>query len=75
MKKDKPIITRFNKNPILTSKDVPYPVATVHNAGIVKHNDRLHYAFQVSSAATGAPSSAGQTARMVFHLQFTPNPF
>jgi predicted GH43/DUF377 family glycosyl hydrolase len=39
MKKDKPIITRFKKNPILTSKDVPYPVATVHNAGIVKHND------------------------------------
>jgi predicted GH43/DUF377 family glycosyl hydrolase len=39
MKKDKPIITRFNKNPILTSKDVPYPVATVHNAGIVKHHD------------------------------------
>ena len=33
-----PVITRFNKNPILTRKDVPYPVATVHNAGIVKHN-------------------------------------
>jgi predicted GH43/DUF377 family glycosyl hydrolase len=46
MKTDKPIITRYKKNPILTSKDVPYPVATVHNAGIVKHNDRYIMLFR-----------------------------
>ncbi len=33
-----PIIKRYNKNPILTKDDVPYPVATVHNTGVVKHN-------------------------------------
>jgi predicted GH43/DUF377 family glycosyl hydrolase len=30
------LITRYIHNPILTKEDVPYPVATVHNAGIVK---------------------------------------
>ncbi|MCD6272098.1 MAG: glycoside hydrolase family 130 protein [Deltaproteobacteria bacterium] len=33
----KSIIKRYPKNPILTPDDVPYPVATVHNAGVVKH--------------------------------------
>ena len=46
MKTHDPIITRFKKNPILTRKDVPYPVATVHNAGIVKHNDRYIMLFR-----------------------------
>ncbi|MCH7774749.1 MAG: glycoside hydrolase family 130 protein [Bacteroidetes bacterium] len=32
------LVTRYDKNPILTKDDVPYPVATVHNAGVVKHN-------------------------------------
>ncbi len=31
------LIERYPDNPILTSKDVPYPVATVHNAAVVKH--------------------------------------
>ena len=31
------IVTRYKKNPILTKKDVPYPVETVHNSGMVKH--------------------------------------
>ena len=38
MNTQKPVVTRLNK-PILTRKDVPYPVATVHNAGVVKYND------------------------------------
>jgi predicted GH43/DUF377 family glycosyl hydrolase len=46
MKTYTPIITRFKKNPILTRRDVPYPVATVHNAGIVKHNDRYIMLFR-----------------------------
>ena len=41
-----PIIRRYEKNPILTKGDVPYPVATVHNAGIVKHNDRYIMLFR-----------------------------
>jgi len=31
------VINRYKNNPILTKKDVPYPVATVHNAGVIKH--------------------------------------
>ena len=41
-----PIVIRYEKNPILTKEDVPYPVATVHNAGIVKHNDRYIMLFR-----------------------------
>ena len=46
MKTHPPIIKRSNENPILTRRDVPYPVATVHNAGIVKHNDRYIMLFR-----------------------------
>jgi len=46
METHNPIIARFKNNPILTAKDVPYPVATVHNAGIVKHNDRYIMLFR-----------------------------
>jgi predicted GH43/DUF377 family glycosyl hydrolase len=35
------VITRYKNNPILTKEDVPYPVATVHNAGVIKYLD--HY--------------------------------
>lgn len=38
MKSD-PIVSRYEKNPILTPDDVPFPVDTVHNAGVVKHTD------------------------------------
>ncbi|MGQ1786287.1 MULTISPECIES: glycoside hydrolase family 130 protein [unclassified Saccharicrinis] len=31
------VIERYKNNPILTKDDVPYPVATVHNAAVVKH--------------------------------------
>ncbi len=46
MKTTLPIVTRCVKNPILTRKDVPYPVATVHNAGMVKHDDRYIMLFR-----------------------------
>jgi predicted GH43/DUF377 family glycosyl hydrolase len=32
------LVKRYPQNPILTKDDVPYAVATVHNAGVVKHN-------------------------------------
>lgn len=31
------IVRRYEGNPILTRADVPYPVETVHNAAVVKH--------------------------------------
>lgn len=46
MKTHVPIVTRYSNNPIITKDDVPYPVATVHNAGIVKHNGRYIMLFR-----------------------------
>ncbi len=40
------LITRYKNNPILTKEDVPYPVATVHNAAVVKHNGKYIMIFR-----------------------------
>ena len=40
------MIKRYSHNPILTKDDVPYPVATVHNAGVVKFNNRYIMIFR-----------------------------
>lgn len=40
------LISRYQNNPILTRNDVPYPVATVHNAGIVKHENQYIMIFR-----------------------------
>jgi predicted GH43/DUF377 family glycosyl hydrolase len=45
-KPDEPIIKRYEKNPILTKRDVPYPVETVHNAGVVKHEGKYIMLFR-----------------------------
>jgi len=42
----KKLITRFPGNPILTKDDVPYSVATVHNAAVVKHNKEYIMIFR-----------------------------
>jgi len=39
-------IERYPGNPILTRDDVPYPVETVHNAGVVRHRDRYFMLFR-----------------------------
>jgi predicted GH43/DUF377 family glycosyl hydrolase len=40
------IVTRYKGNPILTRDDVPYPVETVHNAGVVKHEGQYIMLFR-----------------------------
>lgn len=40
------IVRRYGNNPILTKDDVPYAVATVHNAGVVKYRDRYIMIFR-----------------------------
>ncbi|MHC4161925.1 MAG: glycoside hydrolase family 130 protein [Planctomycetota bacterium] len=40
------IIERYRNNPILTPDDVPYPVATVHNAGVTRHDGRYVMLFR-----------------------------
>jgi len=40
------IIKRYKNNPILTKDDVPYPVATVHNAAVIKYNNKYIMIFR-----------------------------
>lgn len=40
------LIHRYKNNPILTKNDVPYPVATVHNAAVVKYNGKYIMIFR-----------------------------
>lgn len=42
----KKIVNRYDRNPILTKDDVPYQVATVHNAGVVKYNNKYIMLFR-----------------------------
>lgn len=39
-------VTRCKNNPILTTDDIPYPVQTVHNAGVVKFDGRYIMLFR-----------------------------
>ncbi|MBN2348136.1 MAG: glycoside hydrolase family 130 protein [Bacteroidales bacterium] len=40
------LIKRYTNNPILTKKDVPYPVATVHNAAVIKYEGKYVMIFR-----------------------------
>ncbi len=40
------LITRYPENPILTKADIPYPVATVHNAGVTKYKGEYIMLFR-----------------------------
>ncbi len=40
------IVSRYKGNPVLTKKDVPYRVETVHNAGVTKLGDRYVMLFR-----------------------------
>ena len=46
MQQWQPLVKRYEKNPILTKNDIPYPVVTVHNAGVVKTNGRYCMIFR-----------------------------
>ncbi len=39
-------VRRHDGNPILTPDDIPYPVETVHNAGVVKHDGKYVMLFR-----------------------------
>ena len=43
---NRPLVTRYEGNPILTKRDVPYPVETVHNAGAIKFEGRYLLLFR-----------------------------
>jgi predicted GH43/DUF377 family glycosyl hydrolase len=40
------LVNRYKNNPILTKDDVPYPIATVHNAAVIKHEGKYIMIFR-----------------------------
>ena len=68
------MIQRFEQNPILTPADVPYPVATVHNAGAVKHEGRYLLLFR-SHRRNGRSIIGLAESDDGFHFSVRPEPF
>ena len=44
------IVRRYEANPILTPEDIPYPVETVHNAGVCKFDGKYLMLFRAHRA-------------------------
>ncbi len=72
--KQEPVVKRYHKNPILTREDVPYPVATVHNAGVIKHNDRYIMLFR-SHTLNGRSIIGRADSEDGFSFKVHPKPF
>ncbi len=68
------LITRFPGNPILTKKDVPYPVATVHNAAVVKHQNEYIMIFR-SHRLNGRSILGLARSSDGFHFEVASKPF
>lgn len=68
------LITRHPNNPILTKADVPYPVATVHNAAVVKFNDRYIMIFR-SHKLNGRSILGKAESEDGFHFIVDESPF
>ena len=69
-----PVVERYANNPILTRDDVPYPVATVHNAGVAKYNDRYIMLFR-SHLDTGRSIIGRADSEDGFNFTVSPKPF
>jgi predicted GH43/DUF377 family glycosyl hydrolase len=69
-----PLVERYANNPILTRDHVPYPVATVHNAGVVKHNGRYIMLFR-SHVDSGRCIIGCAESADGFSFQARPRPF
>ena len=68
------LVRRFDKNPILTKDDIPYPVETVHNAGAVKHDGRYVLLFR-SHRRTGRSIIGLADSDDGFDFRVHPEPF
>jgi predicted GH43/DUF377 family glycosyl hydrolase len=68
------IVNRYQNNPILTKKDVPYPVATVHNAGVIKHQDDYIMLFR-SHLCNGRSIIGKAVSKDGYHFAVDAKPF
>ena len=73
-KQTAPLVDRYRKNPILTPSDVPYAVATVHNAGVVKHDGRYIMLFR-SHRRNGRSIIGKAESTDGYHFKVDPEPF
>jgi len=67
-------IKRYHKNPILTKDDVPYPVATVHNAGVIKCNGKYIMIFRAHKR-NGRSILGKAVSDDGFHFEVDKEPF
>ena len=70
----KQLVTRYKDNPILTKDDIPYPVWTVHNAGVTKFNDKYIMLFR-SHLDTGRSIIGIAESDDGFNFKARPEPF
>jgi len=68
------IVNRYQNNPILTIKDVPYPVATVHNAGVIKHQGEYIMLFR-SHLYNGRSIIGKAVSKDGYHFTVEAKPF
>lgn len=68
------IIKRYEKNPILTKEDIPYEVATVHNAGVTKYNNKYIMLFR-SHLTSGRSIIGKAVSDDGFNFTVEPKPF
>lgn len=73
-KQNVPLVQRDKKNPILTRDDVPYPVGTIHNAGVVKHDGRYIMLFR-SHTHNGRSIIGKAESKDGFEFKVDPSPF
>ncbi|MBP3193535.1 glycoside hydrolase family 130 protein [Natronogracilivirga saccharolytica] len=67
-------IKRYHNNPILTKDDVPYPVTTVHNAGVVKCNGKYIMIFR-AHRRNGRSILGKAVSDDGFHFEVDEEPF
>ncbi|MHC4573730.1 MAG: glycoside hydrolase family 130 protein [Planctomycetota bacterium] len=70
----KQLVKRYEGNPILTRDDIPYPVETVHNAGVAKFNGKYMMLFR-SHLATGRSIIGLAQSEDGFNFNARPEPF
>jgi predicted GH43/DUF377 family glycosyl hydrolase len=68
------IIKRHENNPVLTKDDVPYSVATVHNAAVVKHQNQYIMIFR-SHRLNGRSILGKAVSQDGFDFKVDPKPF
>jgi len=67
-------VRRYQGNPILTKDDIPYPVQTVHNAGVARFEGRYVMLFR-SHLATGRSIIGLAESNDGFNFKSRPGPF